>query len=251
MNNNNVDLSGLRTDFILDSEQDLKFQKIIEGNVALVVKSNELYQVKNSKWIKYGILDLNGISSKTIKTYEPNKLFNICINYLNINITKKYKFDKICYIYQSLIDIQEFDVKPEFKKIVNDIENYVLERFPMLIDRYENLQDIIGDESYLKLLKIYNERINIENKFKNLKGDVLELEEIEIDNVTWEGKRDGFYPLRLLLQGVKWPEGIECSKREKYLCDNEFQNIFKCSKEEFDKKDKYKRIELKKIQGLF
>jgi hypothetical protein len=66
--------------------------------VALVVKSNELYQVKNSKWIKCGILDLNEISSKTIKTDEPNKLFNICINYLNINITKKYKFDKICYI---------------------------------------------------------------------------------------------------------------------------------------------------------
>ncbi|XP_014672320.1 PREDICTED: advillin-like [Priapulus caudatus] len=47
------------------------------------------------------------------------------------------------------------------------------------------------------------------------------------------------------------PLGVDATKKESYLSDNEFKEIMQMTKEEFYKKPEWKRIDMKKKAGLF
>jgi hypothetical protein len=47
-----------------------------------------------------------------------------------------------------------------------------------------------------------------------------------------------------------WPDDVELKKRETYLSDTDFQEVFKCSKEEFEKLPGWKKVAKKKEVGL-
>jgi hypothetical protein len=50
---------------------------------------------------------------------------------------------------------------------------------------------------------------------------------------------------------VAWPEGVEGSRREQYLSEDEFFSVFNLAKEDFNKLEKYIRVRIKKEKLLF
>ena len=49
----------------------------------------------------------------------------------------------------------------------------------------------------------------------------------------------------------KFPEGVDPAKKECYLTDSDFEEVFKMTREEFLSKKGWQRVELKKQLGLF
>ena len=94
------------------------------------------------------------------------------------------------------------------------------------------------------------ERRNHLKKLYSYTGSVLEAKEYSPANDE-EHAFDGFYPLEALVQGIKWPQGVDPTNREKYLSDTDFESLFGMTKSSFQQIDKYKRIELKKKHLLF
>lgn len=60
-----------------------------------------------------------------------------------------------------------------------------------------------------------------------VQGDVVERSEVAL---LPSEARDGFYPLRALVAGVKWPEGVDPARREQYLSPGEFEGVFGMTK---------------------
>ena len=83
--------------------------------------------------------------------------------------------------------------------------------------------------------------------FSSLKGTVISHATI-CENVPRE---DGSYPLECLVQESAWPSGIDVTKREQYLSESDFVTVFKMTKEEFARNDKFVRLRLKKEAKLF
>jgi len=50
---------------------------------------------------------------------------------------------------------------------------------------------------------------------------------------------------------LKRPKTVDLTCLESYLSDEEFQKLFKCSKQEFQKMPDWKRVNLKKVHGLY
>mmetsp|Transcript_25665 Transcript_25665/g.71812 ORF Transcript_25665/g.71812 Transcript_25665/m.71812 type:complete len:401 (+) Transcript_25665:136-1338(+) len=63
----------------------------------------------------------------------------------------------------------------------------------------------------------------------------------------------GPIPYENLLAGNpdKWPKGVRFNSREKYLSDEEFQTVFKMTKDEFANLKSWKKTDLKKAVKLF
>lgn len=80
-------------------------------------------------------------------------------------------------------------------------------------------------------------------------------EELAVAAVACGGDGAGagavYYPIRALVRGVEWPEGVESSKRETYLSDEDFYTVFGMEKAAFQALDKYKRVGLKKAKDFF
>lgn len=103
----------------------------------------------------------------------------------------------------------------------------------------------LGVEEVAIMHRLHIDRLSIEKKLAN-KGLVIERQEISA-----QADESGKFPLSCLVAGVKWPEGVDPSRREEYLCEKEFEAVFKMNREQYSKLDKYKRIELKKHANLF
>lgn len=65
-----------------------------------------------------------------------------------------------------------------------------------------------------------------------------------------EGNRN-YFPIEALVTGVKWPEGVDPSKREEWLSDEEFQRVFKMNKEQFRTLKTFHKERLKKQAMLW
>jgi hypothetical protein len=93
--------------------------------------------------------------------------------------------------------------------------------------------------------RLHIDRISIEKKLAH-KGSVIERKEMSV-----KADESGKFPLSCLVAGVKWPEGVDPTRREEFLCDTEFLAVFKISREQYSKLDKFKKIHLKKQVNLF
>jgi hypothetical protein len=116
------------------------------------------------------------------------------------------------------------------------------------------LKDLIGDEE-----TVHMERASIDrNKFKRYirqEGTVLEQQAAptvaeHLPAYDMDGNRNVF-PVEALLGGVKWPAGIDPAKREEWLSDGDFENLFKMSKEQFRTIGRFQKERLKKDVKLW
>lgn len=60
-----------------------------------------------------------------------------------------------------------------------------------------------------------------------------------------ERARSGSYSLSELVSG-NVPEGVDLTRRESYLTDRDFEDVFSCSKEEFYSLSDWKQRQMKK-----
>jgi uncharacterized protein YdcH (DUF465 family) len=137
---------------------------------------------------------------------------------------------------------------PSIEKLKSNLLYNFMDAFPLLLNKYskDHLVDIVGESAYDKLEKDYNKLQKDIKYIKSMRGNVIDREIIKFDK-----DECGFYPYSALKCGVEWPKDVVVTKRETYLSDTEFQNVFKMSKEEFNLKDKIMKTRLKKEVGLF
>jgi hypothetical protein len=81
--------------------------------------------------------------------------------------------------------------------------------------------------------------------FHAMKGTIIEREESVVDYVS------NTYPYTALRSGLKWPSNVDPTRREDFLNDDDFQQCFKMSKEEFRRLPLYLRQRMKKDKELF
>ncbi len=132
-------------------------------------------------------------------------------------------------------------------RLMNDCKT----RFPYYLDKFgrDKLIELLSPETFNSFYSEYTARLEEKNKFHyRTQGSVLDRAVAAPEGYQ---SSNGFYPLSHLIQGVQWPEGIDPAKRETYLSPEEFLMVFKMTKEEFQAKDKFKRMELKKLHKLF
>lgn len=101
----------------------------------------------------------------------------------------------------------------------------------------------------MSLIKIQEERCLHELKLHGYRGG-KEIERKMIDLKEIKGE-EGFYPLKALVHGVVWPEDVDPCKREEYLSEKEFYDVFQMEKKDFKKLQYFVRIRLKKELSLF
>jgi hypothetical protein len=118
----------------------------------------------------------------------------------------------------------------------------------MLVEKYgvEELKQVFDPEDFQRLESERQKSLEVKKVFASLHGTVVENKAVDA-----KIRSDGSYPLEALLQGSTWPPGIDATKREQYLSDSDFQSVFRMSKEDFNKKDKFVRLRLKKEHNLF
>jgi hypothetical protein len=137
---------------------------------------------------------------------------------------------------------------PQYEQVRAFAKRALLDRYPMLVERYgiDEMRLIFDPEDVEVFERERQGRLEVKKVFSSLKGTVLEPAGAKL-----APRDDGSYPLEVLLQGASWPEGIDCSKREQYLSDSEFESVFKMSKADFAQKDKFVRMRMKKEHRLF
>ena len=124
----------------------------------------------------------------------------------------------------------------------------IQERYPMLLEKYglEEMKLIFDSHDLERFETARLKNLEVKKVFSSLKGTVIE----PLNNST-KIRADGTYPIEALLQGCAWPEGIDTSKREQYLSEEDFIQVFGMTKQEFNNKDKFVRLRLKKENRLF
>ena len=125
---------------------------------------------------------------------------------------------------------------------------YIRDRYALIDRKYdrESLVDCLGLEEVTRLEQLQQDRIAAERKMKLYRG--CELEKARVDDAADD---QGLYSYTALQAGVQWPAGIDPTKREQYLRDEEFLTVFGMAKDSFNKFDRFKRIQLKKDKNLF
>ena len=78
-------------------------------------------------------------------------------------------------------------------------------------------------------------------------------DEIDVsnDDTNAEIQEKYFFSLDQLQAPGPYPPGIDARRREDYLSDEDFENVFEMSKEAFEEIPKWRQIQLKKLAKLF
>ena len=171
----------------------------------------------------------------------------------------KSTHDKLV-IFKAMVTNEEEEVNTilpgdEFVAFKSNLVKEVGVLFPAILATYgeEVLKEVLGEHYFA----LYSQQMEeTENARKTLKafrsGSIIKSKENGLTEAEQElAKTHGIYPYRVLKAGVKWPEGIDATKRETYLSEQEFYDVMEISKESYLKMFKYKRIQLKKDKGLF
>lgn len=136
------------------------------------------------------------------------------------------------------------------RTILRKLQDNLCSRFDVLIKKYgeESVRnDILGDELFGICYKQQQERLNAERKLAGYRlGNPLEPPKVDFEDCG-----NGIYPYKTLISGVQWPVGIAPDKREQYLSEEEFLQVFGMNKDSFNELDKFMRQRLKKEKNLF
>jgi hypothetical protein len=152
--------------------------------------------------------------------------------------------EKCVVSYSRLAGIGEFESETQqMLERIRDHMAYLHERYDP-----EDLVKILGQEEFQRQQCRIKEMEAAKRNFTYMThGSVLEREPV----VTVKLSQDGYYPYEVLVAGVKWPEGVDPTSRERYLSDDDFYTVFKIPKVKFEALDKHKKLRLKKDVNLF
>lgn len=133
------------------------------------------------------------------------------------------------------------------------------ERFPAVLKYYEGdheiLRAILGAETFDSLSASVRESEEAKSTLaKYRRGSIVEKDSSSSaltpeEERIFEERQE--LPLRVLLEGVKWPQGVEPSRRERYLSEVEFVSVFGITKESFGALPQYDRKNAKIKHKLF
>lgn len=173
-------------------------------------------------------------------------LLDICVS----SILKDKKYRTTLGSLELYCTLSNHFINPKFSKIHAHCVGIIRDTYPMLLTKYgyEELSKVIEEEDLAILQKQYEDSQYIKRRFDALKGTILEPTSTCVSD---ENMKLGKYPLAALRQGVAWPAGVDPTRREEYLIDEEFQSVFKMTLSEFQSLDKFMRVRLKKQHGLF
>ena len=82
-----------------------------------------------------------------------------------------------------------------------------------------------------------------------LKGAIAKVEEVKKEASKYLDPNTNKFDYSAL--NGKFPEGVDPAKKEAYLDDKQFQEVFNLSKDDFNNLKKWKQTELRKAKGLF
>lgn len=184
-----------------------------------------------------------------------------------VAISRSVQFNSVSHIlkFYTFFDnlAEPGSVVNSYIRLYNIARSKVRSFFPSLLSKFgqDYLEDILRKEDFDLFIADVHERENIEKRFSYLRGRDVERCSVHekvvdddmtptADSVTGE-QAEVVYPLNILLQGRAWPTGVDPTRRQDYLSDNDFVSVFKISKSQFSALDKYKRTALKKEVGLF
>lgn len=124
----------------------------------------------------------------------------------------------------------------------------IRDHFSMLIENYyeEELISLLGMETWELLMNKH--RANLEEKriFTHItQGQVLSPKMVDFDEDS------EYFPLEVLEQGAQWPKRVDPGRREAYLSDQDFFQVFQMTKSDFYSLPSHLRIRHKKEKRLF
>lgn len=146
--------------------------------------------------------------------------------------------------------VQDLTSNFEYQKLWDRVQAFLRNRGSMLVESYDHddLQRHFGADLTLSLIKLHENRLNAEKKMAGYRsGQAIERTSMYYDGVQVNGS----YPIEFLLEGTKWPDGVNPAKREEYLSEQDFWAIFKMDREKFMKLSEFMRVRLKKQHKLF
>lgn len=148
----------------------------------------------------------------------------------------------------TLAKLQEIETFDEVKAIC---VTFLRERAELLHKTYDqsSLERILGVEEVRRQCDQLTETARARRNFSYLTaGTVLDRPKPVVSRSPTE---DGFYPFESLQTGMEWPVGVDPVNRERHLSPQEFESVFKMTKESFSKLPHFVRIRTKKEVGLF
>lgn len=137
-----------------------------------------------------------------------------------------------------------------YQKLWDRVQSYLKDRGSFLVESYDHndLEKCFGANLTSSLVKLHENRLDAEKKIAGYRSGQT-VERKIVDCVTTD--ENGPYPIEALLEGVKWPEGLDPTRREEYLSSLDFIAVFKMDKETFMKLSTFMQIRLKKQSKLF
>ena len=142
----------------------------------------------------------------------------------------------------------------EFNQLRYRLLTCARERFPMLLERVDGgadaMKKLLGERVFSMLLGELKATEKAKGHLTNMRsGSVLKPTKV----VLQRGDSDGgqYYPFEALVAGADWPEGVDPTKRESYLRDSDFTEVFGFSRAEFVQMDRHKQLFHKKRVRLF
>lgn len=136
---------------------------------------------------------------------------------------------------------------------INLLRQKIAERFPQMSSNYDHdtLRTALGHSYFERLFQVQTSREAEVQRFRTNTRTGSICEKSKTGWETVDVRNGGNLPYRALVSGVIFPVGVEISKRESYLCDEEFKEIFGMTKAEFNDLDKYVQVRLKKEKKLW
>jgi len=148
----------------------------------------------------------------------------------------------LCRLLRDLAD-------PELKHTVRKLEKELEGKFELLVSRFgeDTTLSILGSYCFERAFAKRRSRLEAERNMASYRrGSAIEPTKVEV-----VARDDGSFPLYSLISGVKWPESVAPDRRESYLSNDEFEQVFCMTKDQFNALDKVMRVRLKKQHNLF
>jgi len=127
-------------------------------------------------------------------------------------------------------------------------------KFDFFKDNVEDdyLRELLNDEEMEDMERASRERKRFSQYIKQ-EGKILSNASTPFSTISASdasGERV-FFPIDALVSGVKWPDGIDPTKREEWLNDEDFERVFRMSKDGFRALGRFHKERLKKDAKLW
>ena len=201
-----------------------------------------------SSWVQEMKNELNVIP---IDISSPPSLQEICLQQL---ASYKMNRDSLMPLYSHVRYLAVKSIwegmTAKLDVLKRKLESEIVDFYPFYREREprEYIEECLGNVFLEKCEQALIEREQIK---KTLVVSTKAGQIIERELYPLQGSQQGFYPYEALKQGMRWPDDVDVARREQYLTDTEFEDVFSMKKFEFNGLDKHKRLELKKKFKLF